>query len=197
MSAIGWAAIENALNRWAVAGSGLAAAAVIWSYPKGGGPRPTPPYLALSFASVRSVGHDWTDREIVAEPEEGREIRLVHRGPRVATLSLQLFADEATGETGAMSRLHDTLAALDVHVDTLDAAGIGIGDIGPVQLVAGRVNTLLEPRAVAEVELHLESELERYATYIERIEASLELEPLDEIAVELVIDPPPEPPEEP
>ncbi len=151
MSAIGWTAIEGAIAAWCLSGSGLPEGQVIWSYQ--GGPRPTPPYLALSLTDIRRGGQSTVTREFPTDPEPGSEIRRLHRNSQMATLSLQLFADGATGETGAVARLHDTLESIDIHVNALDTAGIGIGDIGAVTLVAGRVNTLLEPRAIVPLEL--------------------------------------------
>lgn len=168
MPAIDWTTIENALAAWALAGSGLPVGQVIWAYQ--GKPRPEPPYLAMTLADVRSAGRDWRDKQDGTGEHAGK-VRVLHRGPRMATLDLQLFAEptNAVGEQGAVSRMHDLLASIDVHVDALDTGGIGIGDIGGVQLVAGRVNELLEPRAVAEVQLHLFSELESYADYVSRV----------------------------
>jgi hypothetical protein len=177
---VDWTAIEDALAAWALAGSGLPVGSVIWAYQ--GGPRPQPPYLALSLTDVRQIGHDWADRE-----DEPGGIKLLHRGPRMATLDLQLF-----GGVHPVAQLADTLSALGPFADELDHAGIGIGDTAPVQLVAGRVNTLLEPRAVASVELHLFSELESYAEYIARVEGAVEVDgdPVVDFVVEF------EPPEE-
>lgn len=175
MPAVGWTAIEDALHAWAVAGTALAATSVIWTYQ--GGPRPAPPYLALQLTDVRPVG--WASRE---EEDAGEEIKLIHRLPHTATLELQLFADKSTNP---VARLHDAIAALDIpdHIDALDAAGVGIGESGPIRLVAGRVNTLLEPRAVGEVTLHIESVVESFVDYIARVTGTIELDdeaqPLD------------------
>lgn len=190
MAAIGWVAIENALTAWALAGSGLASGQAIWSYPGIDAARPEPPYIALSFSAIHEVGHAWEDREFPEDPDEGAEIKRLHRNAHVATLSLQLFADSATGETGAMARMHDTLAALDVYMEDLDAAGIGIGNVGAVTLVAGRRNTLLEPRAVAEVELHLISELVSYVTYVATVQLKVTADPAPEFTTEVVVEEP-------
>lgn len=177
MAAIGWTAIKNALAAWALAGSGLPVGKVIWTYPGGteGGPRPEPPYLAMSLTNVRPMGQAWKEQSDVVT-DDGPQLRVRHRCAHMATLDLQLFADQGSGEEGAVARLHDAVAALDVHVEALNDAGIGIGEIGPIRLVAGRVNQLLEPRAVGEVELHLGSELESYVDYIERVMGTVEID---------------------
>ncbi len=184
MSSIGWPAIEKALRAWCVAGTGLAA--VIWGYQTG--PRPQPPYVALSIVDTVGVGRDWKDRGGDPDPTLGQ--RRLHRGHRVATLTVQCFAEVATGVTGAMARLTDAVAALEIHADALNTAGCGIGKTDRVRLVAGRINTQLEPRAVTEVELHLLSELESYAQYVDRVQVTTTL---DDGAIEVeqwIPDPP-------
>lgn len=143
----------------------------------------------MSFQSVNAIGDAAEIRDLPNDPDDGREIRFRLRTPQVATLELQCFADEATGEFGAVARMNDTMLALDVHAIALNEAQIGIGDVGMIRLVAGRYNTLLEPRSVCEVQLHLTAELERYVGYIEHVELTVEVESIgleQEIEISLV-----------
>jgi hypothetical protein len=61
MPAIDWTTIANAIQAWVVAGSGLAADHVIWSF-KGPG-RPSTPYIQLNIIAVRPVGFDYEVRQ--------------------------------------------------------------------------------------------------------------------------------------
>lgn len=60
MSALGWAAVEDAIQAWMVAGSGLAADHVIWTQQTA--PRPTGEYIAMRLSGPMGVGRDWIDR---------------------------------------------------------------------------------------------------------------------------------------
>lgn len=173
MAAIGWTEIQAALAAWLLASTDLPVGSVIWTYPgttDDPGQRPLPLYAALTLSDVRSVA-----QAAVTRTNEDERIRQRHSVPTRATLEVQLFADRASGEQGAVARLHDAFAALDLpeHIDALDEAGIGISSVSRIQLVAGRVNKLLEPRAIGAVELHLESVVESYVNFIARITASM------------------------
>ena len=103
-----------------------------------------------------------------AETErQGQELTVSARGMRTAVLVLQAFGAPGIGE-GATPILVDVVAALALHEYALDQAGIGVGEVGPVQLIEGRRGGILEPRARVEVVIHFGSELEAFETYIAR-----------------------------
>jgi hypothetical protein len=59
MTAVQWTTIENAIQSWLVAGSGLAADHVIWDSPA------TPPsgqYISMRLSVIDQLGFDWVDR---------------------------------------------------------------------------------------------------------------------------------------
>lgn len=106
----------------------------------------------------------------------GQEIELRLRGPRQGVLDLQCFAgaptpSAATGNTNPRALLHDAIAAyaLESRQAALAAAGVGVGSVEEVRSIPpGVVDiTVLEPRAVSAVHLHLASELVETATYIQ------------------------------
>lgn len=156
-------------------------ASVIWSYEDG--PRPDPPYIAMKLTDVRTIGHDWTTREDAEAPAPGAEVLFRHRGARIVALELQCFTVKAGGAGGAGGILSDAVAALAVHVNALDLAGIGIGNIGPIRALDSRRGSLFEPRAVVEIDLHLASELESYSGYIEHVQLAVEVATLLETEI--------------
>jgi hypothetical protein len=163
--AIAWTTVENALHAWIVAATGLAATSVTGN----GGPRPPMPYIVMQLAGPRPIGHDWRVYDDAPDPQPGAELRVRAQGHRMARLQLQCFAGEDSGNE-AVRVLSDAISALSLHVHDLDVAGIGIGDVAPIQLIEGRRGGILDPRAVCEIELHLGSEVEGRETYIERLQ---------------------------
>src|SRR5262245_40193577 len=59
MSAVQWTTIENAIQAWMIAGSGLAADHVIWD---SSAAPPTGQYISMRFSVVDKLGFDWVDR---------------------------------------------------------------------------------------------------------------------------------------
>ena len=110
----------------------------------------------------------------------GAEVLSRLRGPRQAILTLQCFAGAPTGgaPTGATSPiaiLHDAISSyrLESRETALTAAGIGIGWVESIQSIDGIVNTVrFEPRAIAQVHLHLASEIIETSTYIQIVNAT-------------------------
>lgn len=179
MRRVNWSAIENALHAWVVAATNLAASAVIWGYT--GAPRPTAPYIAMSLDTLGQIGHDWVVYDDAPAPVlDGAELRARARGHRTARLQLQCFAVEGS-EHAAVALLDRALTGLSLYATALDAAGVGLGDVSPIQLVEGRRGSLLEPRAITDVGLHLASELEGRETYIERVQITLDVPTVGEV----------------
>lgn len=194
MSAIAWTAIENALHAWLCAATGLAATSVIWA--DQGGPQPAAPYIALKITDTRAVGREWLVRDDAPDPVQGAELRVRARGHRTARLEMQCFGALKSARAAAIL-LEDALAALPLHTADIDAAGCGLGQSTPVQMLEGRRGSLLEPRAICELALHVGSEMEARTSYIERAQvcvAPLGGDPDPDLEV-WVPDPPPPPPE--
>jgi hypothetical protein len=174
VSAIAFAAIKAAIHSWVVAGSGLAAGQVYWTFPGENGkaaPRPQPPCIALQLDTVAGVGHDWRVTTDAEDPEPGAELEVHARGHRIARLELQCFGLEGSGLT-AMSTLVDVIAALPLHHYALDLVGVGIGEAEAVQLGEFRRGGILEPRGVTAVQLHLGSEVIGTVAEVKRVQVT-------------------------
>lgn len=101
-------------------------------------------------------------------PAPGAELRTVAYGARTAHVMIQAYGDQA------FRMLSDVIAGLELAVDDLDAAGIGIGPIEPVQQVPSpRPGNVLERRAITGLTIHLLSQLESRQTYVERVQLTL------------------------
>jgi hypothetical protein len=169
MSAIGWTSIQAALAAWITASTGVST--VLWAFQAG--PQTPRPFVSLELQEVDQPGLDWTVKDFDESRGPGREIRRRARGQRVAQLRLQFFADAGSGGLGAMSLGSDAIAALPLYADDIDAAGAGVGKVGTLQSIEGRRGTILEPRAVVPIALHVSSEVERFESYIARAEVTL------------------------
>lgn len=164
--------VEDAIHAWIVAGSGLPAAKVVWALQRG--PIPESPYISARCAVLRSPGIDWIDAEATGDPIPSDGARLRVRGPRVATLELQCFADptDAAG-AAAQSILNDVVASarLPSVREGLRAAGVGVSTSEPIQF-AGVVTDKVgfEPRAITRVMLHLANEVSETGPNIETVQ---------------------------
>jgi len=170
MASILWETVEDALHAYVVGASGLAEMQVIWE--RHGGPRPDSPYIALSLDEMISVGHEWKRSEVV-----GDQLRVRYAGHRTARLDLQCFATPkppANPGVSPVSILATVLDSIELYVNDLDAAGVGIGNREPVHYVPGdRGPGILEPRAVGALRIHLASEVETFRDYIERVQLNV------------------------
>lgn len=177
MPAIGWTAIEDALRAWVVASSGLADSQVYWS--DRGGPVPTPPCIAMSIDDITPQGTDWVTYSNAPAPvTPGQELVSKAQGMRTATLTLQCKAPNPTtaAPTGAIVpgyTLTDVLSALPLYYQAIDDAGAGIGRASSTQTLPDMRGDILEPRAIATLELHLGSSIEGRETYIERTQVTI------------------------
>ena len=103
-------------------------------------------------------------------PAPGAELRSRALGMRTAKLMIHGFGQSA------VRALVDVVSGLELHIAALDAAGVGIGDIDPVQQIpmpTASGGATLEREAVTGVMMHLASELESRQTYVERVQLTL------------------------
>jgi hypothetical protein len=176
-----WSALEDGIHAAVVAGSGLSVSRVIWAGQDS--PRPDDdPYIALHFVSVQRVGQDWLNVEDNPSPTAGHEIVHRARGMRTGTLTLQCFAVQPTGDSGAVEILTRVLGSLRLPTtrDALVASGVGVGNASPVQWIEGTVGGLFEPRAVVDLTLHLAEEISETGTYIEKVALTNQIPDPDE-----------------
>lgn len=166
---IAWSTVEDAIQSWIASTTGVT---TIWSQQDA--PRPAAPYVALLISSVLRVGHDETavsDND-ESDGDDGEEILLTSRGPRVAVLSVQCFGGDAHGASSAVALLQRAVAqaGLESQRTLLADAGVGIGTLGAVQSIGAiRGQVEFEPRAVFEARLYLAESVEETATYVETV----------------------------
>jgi len=94
-------------------------------------------------------------------------------GHRVAELQLQCFAGGAKWrDARPVARLANVLSSrvLPVRSALLRAAGVGFGLIGPVQSLKLDRSTVLEPRAVVTMSIHLVSVQREIGSWIQHVE---------------------------
>lgn len=186
-NSIAWATVENAVISWLEGSTGLRAA---WDFE--GGVSLAPPYISVQITGYVPRGHDWKKKEDNPTPTAGQEILVKAQGMRQATLVVQCWGEPRKGHTPPVSPLPllaQAIDALDLYVDQLDEAGVGIGEIGPASL-AGSPGSILTPRARVEIGIHLASEVQGYESSLDHIQITTRVN--DEIEVETWIpDPPP------
>lgn len=156
-------AIENAIHAWVVAGSGLLAANVIWAGQ--GGPEPTGRYISIRLPGLRRIGSDWK------EYSGGLANVVTSRGVRTMTLSLQTFNGAPLGNNSNLATLERVISAA-ADRELLAAGGVGLGSVGAITVIDGDRSSLLDPRAVVDVVIHLASETLGTGTTIEHVEAT-------------------------
>lgn len=190
MSDVAWTAIEDGVMAWVQSSSGLTARHVTWDYWKG--PRPAAPLVELSIPDDRLIGEPWRIKDDAPDPAPGAEIRVRSRGHRELQLVIQVFGDTDSGNTSRpiLSRI---ISSLDLFITSLDAAGVGVGDVGPIQMISGRKGGVLEPRSRCQVTLHVGSEVEGRTTFIERVQIKVtaDLPPDTQLPDLWIPDPPP------
>ncbi len=108
----------------------------------------------------------------------GEELMQTARSSREEHLTITAYAADATGNEAAVPLLVEVLAALPLYEDGLDAAGIGVGVIGPAQGIGSQVvnSSIFEPRAIVDVMLFLAAAVERPVTNIETVEAEISID---------------------
>lgn len=172
---IDWTTVENAVHAWVVSGSQFPSERVIWAAQSG--PRPDGQIVVLRFADLVEVGRDWRLVVDAPSPSSGAEVLHQLQGHRVATLSLQVFGGWPLGANSNLAVLARVLAAtkLPSVLSALRAANVGILASGRPLAIDGSRGSILEPRAVAEVQLCLVAELAEAGTYVERAELTTEV----------------------
>ena len=165
---ITWATIENALHAWVVSATGLPASKVIWHDPAA--PRPVAPYVQIKKVTVVGRGIDWLDVKDNPTSTLGDGAELLHlaRGCRDAKFTLTAYAAATTGSADASGLLQACKDRLPFSRFALNAAGVGIGSMGPILSGDGFVNvSTFAPRATVDVNAFLASEVTATTTFIE------------------------------
>jgi hypothetical protein len=148
-------AAEDAIHAWVVVGSGLAADRVYWVGQ--GGALPPRPFITLQLRSEVQTATDWLDTELTPGLPQGAELTHTVHGGRLGQLSIQCFATAATGNQSPARILAAVVAAVALpSVDqALNAAGVGVGIIGPQTMVPDVDIDQATPRPRANVDVSL------------------------------------------
>lgn len=165
---VAWNAIaQAAIKTWVTSATGLAAAKVIMTGQ--GGPRPAPPFVEVAV-DIAGIGQDWVDNE--DDPDDAGATIYTARGTRRLTLTFVCYAASQAALTSALGYLEAVRSALVLPSvnDALDAAGIGIGEIGPAVSMGEIVAAQWEPRGRMEATGFMASEITEAGSYIETVE---------------------------
>lgn len=143
--------LENAIQAWVVAGSGLDDQHVIWTGDGPGGPMPAGTYISMRLLREEIVSQDW-----LIPRREGTRVVVHARGTRQPTLELSCSSDFEYGQRRPGQILSRVLASLRLPSvrAVLRAGGVGVGVRGPIRTVPGVRSMMFDPKAVCEVGLH-------------------------------------------
>jgi hypothetical protein len=170
-------AIENALMTAVRAATGLTKAR--WA--QQGAKRQEPgPFLSLQIQGPRVVGRDSVRSETDLEQDAGEEIALIAGGLRELSLTVTAFdgtfveSGTATTQMTARSLLANLQAGIRLPsvLDGLDAAGLGLIDVGPIQDIGALLGPNFESRAQVTVRFYYSHERIERTGYIETVELS-------------------------
>lgn len=188
-------AIENAIATWIIAASGIAAGRVRWAQQNPERPEGAGPWISLDIPAINQAGGpDWADPEPSPEPvTAGAEITYKLRGQRALPLTIQCFNGAGTGSSRAAAILDNCVAALasPTRRRALRAAGLGIGEVGPVRSMSGVLgSTRWEPRAVLQITLYAARESSETGTNLVSVEATgyVPTEADPDVTMELEVD---------
>jgi hypothetical protein len=158
-------AVENAIHAWVVIGSGLDADRVIWT-----GDGPSGPQPAGTFISMRIIDDNTGFRDWLLPRREGNGIRYRIRSHHMATLELSCNADGSFGSQRGAMILRRVIAAraLPSVVESMRGV-VGIGPAGKIRLIPGVRSTLLDPKAMVEVGIHMVTEISEPGSAIETV----------------------------
>lgn len=162
---INWPPLEDTISAWILASAPIAADRLLWAGQNA--PRPEPPYIVARMAAVRNIGQDWDELTY-----DGLFAQHAVHGTRLVTLRLQAFGG-ATGNASALALLSSIVnyQRLPSRLAALNAGGVGIASVGPVQAIDGVINSAtFEPRALLEVTFHATSQVVETSPFIEFVE---------------------------
>lgn len=122
---------------------------------------------------VTDAGTAATVTSYASTLQAGREKTANTRGMRKVSLTMQAFAPvpaQSVGGSSATALLDAVVSGLRRRNPYLQAAGIGVMDLGPVRATDSTINaSVFEPRAILEATLSLASEVQDTTTIIDRV----------------------------
>lgn len=167
-----WTAIAKALANWAQEASGLTA---IWE----GQNRAPPPgdYVTLALDGPIPVGRDSVRYVTDLAREAGREVEVRVVGERECHLQVQAFTQKTHGGTAANRVIGKLQLALSLPStgEDLEAAGIAVFDVGPVQNIPALLDADIRGRASMRVRFYVRDSVSDFTGYIATVEGSVTL----------------------
>lgn len=166
-----WDTVEDVLQAWIVAGSGLADAKVLWG--EQGLNRPAPPYITCMVIDDEDVGQAIRSHEYDSGGSAGAEIIHYVRQPKIITLSVQCYGAAAIGSSNPTAILQNVKLAADLESrrELLNAAKVGIATISKIHRVPDIVGADPQPRAAMTVRFHTTLAVTETGGYIDNITA--------------------------
>jgi len=149
---ITWTTVENAVQAWFAAASGVPSASVRWANQKV--PRPSRPYAELKRISVSDEGtFDELRLSFDGAQPAGQEIGVTTYGPRRVLVSCQVFSDVVTGAGTASEYVELARSALSLPsvLSALRAGGLSLVNRGGTRDLSALVETASESRAQLDV----------------------------------------------
>ena len=143
---------EDTIQRWVVAGSGLASDHVLWGGDgTGNGAIPAGTYISMRLVETDTVSDDWLITRRVGDDVEHHV-----RGTRHPKLDLTCFAGARYGSGRAAQVLERVSASILLpSVATILRKGqVGVGLVGAIRTVEGMRSQMFDPRATVRIELH-------------------------------------------
>ncbi len=170
MAISSWEAVENALHSAVVTTSGLSEEVVRWDDQAAKAPGQGP-YIRMSLGGPQRVGH----AELSTNFDAGRAAHLeVERRALLSgevAFQVQVFDGAAAGNSSsrAVAALIRSKLELRSIRDALNAAGIGVLEIGSVQTLGGNRRADFEPRAILDLRLLVSEAASDFVGYFNRV----------------------------
>jgi hypothetical protein len=196
MAEADWNAIEDALQAWVAAASGLPGASVIWDDQIG--PRPALPYATLHLEGGVTPGlfdeASWKANPD-AEPTtpgvagDGDELIFETTNQEEFTVTVGVYTDATIGPSSARAIAVKIRAGLSLEsrISALDAAGIAIIDRGTVQTLNLPRDTKTEGHAVFSTRLRIVDGTSETGTFIESVDVETDITGPDDAPIEEVL----------
>src|SRR5579859_3173735 len=158
--------------------------------PAGAG-NPKTPIAPLADAGSGAITIDSTASTVPA----GKETLRTAQGIRAVTVRIEVFGREGSGSlpenNDALRLMTNIFASLPLYVDALDAAGVGMSEVGTTDIAGGinqqdgRLGGILEPRALCDVAVYVTSKVTGTVGRVDRVRVDTEATLEDGTAVDL------------
>lgn len=175
-----WTPVEQAIISWVRQATGLDDQSVIIAEQNGLSPAATKACaVTIKLGDSRAIGVD--SQEQVAVDTVGRNITMQATGSREMIVEMRGFGSSVTGDTSARALLElvRSWAPFDSVRDVLNAAGLGLLDLGTVQHLPKVVNAGWESQAFFEARFCVLVTPQQTVPYIAKVNGELEITSVD------------------